>query len=154
MPTGLLADCYRIATGFFPFLASSISVYLIIAWTASIRSKTVKQIPTWNFEYSLPMSLGWKQQIVNILPSQKFSFCGKHKCCQFLSVDGNIRKIVLGSEKGVFEDYIVPNETSIQFELRILDFFQDPHFFPKKWLINIYCTCQKYTSLRKYHSSF
>ena len=99
------------------------------------------------------MSVGWKQQIVNILPSQKFSFCGKHKYCQFLSVDGNIRKSVLGSEKVVFEDYIVSNETSIQFELRILDFFQDPHFFPKKWLINIYCTCQKYTSLRKYHSN-
>ena len=96
--------------------------------------------------------MGWKQQIVHILPSQKLPFFVQHKCCPFLWEDGIFSKIVLGSEKGVFEDCIVSNDTSIQCELRILDFFQNPHFFPKKWVINIYCTCQKYNSLRKYHS--
>ena len=36
-----------------------------------------------------------------------------------MSVDVNIRKIVLGCEKEVFEDHIMSNETSIQSELRI-----------------------------------
>ena len=48
-----------------------------------------------------------------------------------MSVDGNISKIVLGSEKGVFGDCIMSNDTSIQFELRILD-FPKSSFFPKK----------------------
>ena len=104
-------------------------------------------------EYWPSIAVGWNQQIVHILPSQKISFCGKHKCYQFLWDDGIFSKIVLRSEKGVFEYCIVSHDTCIQCELRILDFFQNPHFFQKKWLINIYYTCQKYNSLRKYHSS-
>ena len=116
------------------------------------NSLMLKSIPTYNFESRPSISVGWKQQIVHILPSQKLPFFVQHKCCPFLWEDGNFSKIVLGSEKRVFEDCIVSNDTSTQCELRILDFFQNPHFFQKKWLINIYYACQRYNSLRKYHS--
>ena len=96
----------------------------------------------WDNAKSLAIFYLWK----------KMPFCGQHKCYQFLWMDENFSKIVPGSEKGVMGDCNVSNFTSLHFELRILDFFQNSHFFHKKWLINIYHTCQKYTSLRKYDS--
>ena len=70
-------------------------------------------------------------------------FCGRMEIFQ---------KLCLEVKRGCLKIVIVSTHTSIRCELRILDFFQNPHFFPKKWVINIYCTCQKYNSLRKYHS--
>ena len=47
------------------------------------------------------------------------------------------------------EVYSESNYVSLEFMLQIVGFFEYFHFFHKKWLINIYPTSEKYTSLKK-----
>ena len=59
----------------------------------------------------------------------------------------------LGDDKVSINHLFGPNFVMRTLKLDTLVFFENRHFFHKKWLINIYFTSENHNSLRKYHSN-
>ena len=92
------------------------------------------------------------QKLGNIWSCQKCGICGFCLCCSKMADKEYWPLFVVGLDEVTINDNLCPNFVFITLEFEIVDFFQHPTFFHKKWLINIYFTSENHNSLRKYHS--
>ena len=93
-------------------------------------------------------------KLVYIAPLENVPIFGSTKLLPKMAEDRCSVNSSFEKWKGGNEAYFESNDVSIDKILKILSFLENLHFFHKKWLINIYPTTEKYTSLKKYHSTY
>ena len=72
------------------------------------------------------------QKLGNIWLSQKCAIFGFHRCCPKMKDIQDSQIFVVRPDRVTTNDRLGPNFVFVTLNFEILDFFQDPHFFPKK----------------------
>ena len=103
------------------------SIFYIIAFL--LGTQKLRQM------YSIPLTS--VQKLRNICLWQKCGICGFWWCCSKMADKEFWPLLVVGLDEVTTDDNLCPNFVSVTLKFEIIDFFQHPPFFHKKWLINM-----------------